>query len=39
LGSLRIIEKYASDRNKTTKPALSEEMLTALILAVYDETA
>ena len=39
LRSLRITEKYILDRNRTTKPASSEEMLIASILIVYDETA
>jgi len=34
---LRITEDYTSDRNRTTELAL-EEMLTALVPAVYDET-
>jgi len=37
LGLLRIIEDYALNRNKTTKPA-PEEILTAPTLAVYNET-
>ena len=39
LGSLRITEEYGSDRNRTTELASSEEMLTALTLAVYNKTA
>jgi len=35
---LRITKDYISNKNRTTKPA-SEEMLTALIPAVYDEIA
>jgi len=37
LGSLRVTEDYASDRNKTTKPA-SEEMLIVSTPAVHNET-
>ena len=37
MGLLRITEEYALDGNRTTEPALSEEMST--VLAVYDKTA
>jgi len=36
---LRITEEYISDRNKTTEPTLSEEILTAPTLAVYNKIA
>jgi len=39
LGSLRITEEYISDRNRITEPTLSEEILTAPTLAVYDKIA
>jgi len=37
LGPLRITEDYASDGNKTIKPA-SEEMLIVPISAIHNET-
>ena len=36
---LRITEEYTSNENKTTELALSEEMSTVLILAVYNGIA
>ena len=38
LGSLRITEEYILDRNRTTEPTLSKEILTASTLAVYNKT-
>ena len=37
LGSLRITEEYILDENRTTEPISSEEMSTALILAVHNK--
>jgi len=37
LESLKIIEEYALDRNRTTEPTLSEEMSTAPIPVVYNK--
>ena len=39
LESLKIIEEYALNRNRTTEPTLSEEMSTAPTLAVYNKAA
>ena len=38
LRSLRIIKEYISDRNKIIEPVLSEEILIAPILVVYNKT-
>ena len=38
LRSFRITKKYVSDRNRTTEPALLEEMSIVSILAVYNKT-
>ena len=39
MGLLRITEEYTSNENKTTELALSEEMSTVLIPAVYNGIA
>jgi len=39
LKSLKIIEEYVLDRNRTTEPTLSEEMSTAPTQAVYNKAA
>ena len=36
---LRITEEYILNRNRTTELALSKEMLTVPILAIYNEIA
>jgi len=39
LKSLKIIEEYVLDRNRTTEPTLLEEMSTAPTQAVYNKAA
>ena len=39
LESLKIIEEYALNRNRTTEPTLSEEMSTAPMPVVYNKAA
>ena len=39
LGLLRITKEYISNKNRTTKPVLSEEISIPPILIVYNKTA